>query len=63
MVANALSKRNNYEKNERKVSIFGVAVKVMSVGYEEVYNFYKNDNLLQDIVTSKMIYTTLWMVL
>ena len=45
MVANALSKRNNYEENERKVSNFGVVVKVMSVGYE-VYDFYKNNHLL-----------------
>jgi hypothetical protein len=46
MVANALSKRNNHEENEREVSNFGVVVKVMSVGHEEVYDFYKNDHFL-----------------
>jgi hypothetical protein len=46
MAANALSKIKNHEENEREVSNFRVAAKVMLVGYEEVHDFYKNDHFL-----------------
>jgi len=46
MVANAFSKIKNHEENKREVSNFRVATKVMSVEYEEVHDFYKNDHFL-----------------
>ena len=53
MVANALSKKNNHEENEREVSNFGVVAKVMSVGYKEVHDFYKNDHFCRILLLAK----------
>lgn len=62
MTAEALSRRDNFiadKQNSEGKEIGGLAAitKVVSAWYEKIYDSYKTDAILQNVITGKLIYT------